>query len=357
MSLDPLAEYLGLFRGAFRRRDQERWAGVYLRGLLRDLPRKTVEGLARHARLPPGVEVESLTQALHNFLNQSPWDEAQLWRRLRALVAARLGRPEGVFVLDEVAIPKQGAHSVGVQRQFSHALGGKLNCQLAVAVYYVSPAGCCPVALRLYLPGCWLASAERLDAAGVPPAGRRRLNKAQLALQLLDEACAAGLPGGRVVASLGPGALSALLEGLGQRGLSGALEAGPDVAVVREAGGRPERLADLARAVRWDDDYAWVPLHSYPGRAGAAGGRLWALLERQPVGTVGFALADLSGGADAAEATRLWQALAAARRGREEFRDLGLDHFEGRSWRGFHHHACLVALACGFRKAGGEGPG
>jgi SRSO17 transposase len=264
MDFEALADYQNQLRGAFRRKDQARWAGVYLQGLLLDLPRKNIETLARHVTLPPGLPAEDATQALHNFISNSPWDEHELWRRYRALMAGRLGRTDGVFLLDEITFAKQGAHSVGVQRQYSSAVGAKINCQVAVAVYYVSAAGRCPLALRLYLPGRWLASAERLDAAGVPPAYRRRLRKAQLGRQLIEEIRGEGFPGRSSVAVQPSGASAEPLE-------------------------RPPNDSIDLREHR---------LHTHHIR--------------------------------------------------KRLKGLGLDHFEGRSWRGFHHHACLVMVAYGF---------
>src|SRR5207248_7015352 len=111
--------------GAFRRRDQLRWAGVYLQGLLVGGQRSNAEGLASRVVLPPEQSVEDVAQALQNFVNQSPWDEEGLWRRYRALLAPRLAGPDGVFVVEDVTFPKQGQRSVGVHRQFSRGEGRK----------------------------------------------------------------------------------------------------------------------------------------------------------------------------------------------------------------------------------------
>src|SRR5438270_12646349 len=108
--LQRLDDYAALFRDAFRRRDQARWAAVYLQGLLRHDGRKTIGGLARQAAPPPERTVEDVAQALQNFVNQSPWDEGRVWRRYRGLMAellchgqlaARGTDADGVFVLDD----------------------------------------------------------------------------------------------------------------------------------------------------------------------------------------------------------------------------------------------------------------
>ena len=162
--LQSLDDYAALFRDDFRRRDQARWAAVYLQGLLREGGRKTIGGLARRVVLPPDLTVDDAAQALQNFVNQSPWDEHKVWRRYRGLTAGGSPSADGVFVLDDLAFVKQGRHSVGVQRQYSGALGRKTNCQIAVALHHAGPAGCCPLGLRLYLPRGW--------SAAPAPAGR-----------------------------------------------------------------------------------------------------------------------------------------------------------------------------------------
>jgi SRSO17 transposase len=303
--LRSLDEYAALFREAFRRRDQARWAAVYLQGLLGDAERKSIGGLARRVLLPPDVTAEDAAQALQNFVNQSPWDEGRVWRRYRGLMAERLARPDGVFVLDDPAFVKQGRHSVGVQRQYSGALGRKTNCQIAVALHHAGTAGCCPLALRLYLPRGWLQHPHRLDAAGVPECRRRALGKGAIALELLDEARAEGWSAGLVAGGAGFGADREFREGLAARGLTYLLEAPGDV----------EPL---------DTETVWP----------AEDGRL-------QVGNVGDASAAPPRAASARK--------AAAEAGAELMKGLGLEHFEGRSWRGFHHHACLVMLAYGFR--------
>ena len=298
--LQSLDDYAAHFRDAFRRRDQAHWAAVYLQGLLGDADRKTIGGLARRVALPADVPVEDAAQALQNFVNQSPWDEGLVWRRYRGLMAERLAEPDGVFVLDDPAFAKQGRHSVGVQRQYSAALGRKTNCQIAVALYHAGSAGCCPLGLRLYLPRGWVQSPHRLEAAGVPEGPRRSQGKGAIVLELLDEARAEGWPARCVTAGVGFGADRDLREGLTGRGLAYRLEAPADA----------------------------EPL---PGETvqPADGGRVWMA----------------NAGDDAVTDARQAAAEAAAVLTRE----LGLDHFEGRSWRGFHHHACLVMLAYGFR--------
>ena len=267
--------------------------------------RKTIGGLARRVVLPPDLTVEDAAQALQNFVNQSPWDEQKVWRRHRALLAARHPEPDGVFVLDDLAFVKQGRCSVGVQRQYSSALGRKTNCQIAVALSHAGPAGCCPLSLRLYLPRGWLLHPHRLDAAGVPPERRDGRSKTAIALELLDEARLEGWLARLVTGGAGFGGDREFREALAARGLTYLLEAPGDL----EPG---------------DGETLWP----------AAGDRV----------LVGNVVGASAAPPRAADARR-----AAAEAGAVLLKELGLDHFEGRSWRGFHHHACLVMLAYGFR--------
>src|SRR6478735_2708170 len=216
---DRLRDYAALFADDFPQSKPARWAGVYLQGLLLDGERKSVEPLSRRVTLPDGLASADPEQALQQFVNQSPWDEQAVLRRYRATMARSFASPEGVFPIDDVSFPKQGEHSVGVQRQYCGALGKKANCQVAVSVHYVGPKGHFPLGLRLYLPESWLADKPRLDKAGVPEADRRPLTKPEIALELLDRVRAEGLPASVVVADAGYGVSRDLRDGLAAREL------------------------------------------------------------------------------------------------------------------------------------------
>src|SRR6187551_4037140 len=194
--LGRLASYAAGFRDDFNRPRQAAWCGVYLRGLIQDGDRKSAEPMAARVPLPEGLDVSDPDQALQQFLGQSTWDEREVLRRYRATMAAKFADPAAIFVIDDTTFPKQGKHSVGVQRQYCGALGKKANCQCAVSVHYVSPRAHYPLAMRLFLPECWLNDPARLDKAGAPAEQRRQLSKGQIALELLDRVRAEGLPGG-----------------------------------------------------------------------------------------------------------------------------------------------------------------
>ena len=387
-ALDRLRDYAALFADDFPQAKPARWAAVYLQGLLLDGERKSIEPLSRRVTLPEGLTSKDPEQALQQFVSQSPWDEHRILRRYRAHLARTFASPQGIFLLDDVSFPKQGRHSVGVQRQYCGALGKKANCQVAVSVHYVGPHGHYPLDLRLYLPDSWLADDERLDRAGVPQEQRRPLTKPEIALELLDRVRAEGLPGRVVVADAGYGVSGDFRDGLAARGLTYGVGVTEDVVVFPErptwvspqpaTGGRPQtrpQLADgspppvalgaLARRVRlrqvtWREGtkgklsgrFAWLrvwPGHGWQRGQCAGAAPVWLLIEEQADGKIKYALSNLPAGTGIRTAVRLWKSRWPVEQGYQQMKEeLGLDHFEGRSWRGFHHHAALVMLAYGF---------
>jgi SRSO17 transposase len=180
-----LATYHAAFADAFRRPEQDQWARVYLRGLLDDLPRKTVERIA----LTQGVNVRDL----QHFIGQSAWAIAPVVAQHQHLVAATLGEQDGVVLIDESGIVKQGHDSVGVAPQYCGAVGKVANCQVGVYLGYASPKGATLLASRLYLPEAWCdpSAAEMRKRVGVPD-DVTFLTKPELALTLLRETLARG---------------------------------------------------------------------------------------------------------------------------------------------------------------------
>ena len=391
--LDPavlgrLRDYALLFADDFPHARPALWASVYLQGPLLDGERKSIEPLSRRVSLPEGLVVKDPEQALQQFVNQSPWDEAKVLKRHRRERAGTFASPEGIFLFDDVSCPKQGTHSVGVQRQYGGALGKKANCQVAVSVHYVSPKGHYPLDLRLYLPDRWLTDEKRLDQAGVPKDQRRALTKPEIALELLDRVRAEGLPGWAVVADAGYGVSGDFRDGLEARELfyiGGVTEdfvvftqqpcwesppwsgrgRPPTRLRVVEGSPPPIALSELVKKVRlrrvtWREGtkgelsgrFAW--LRVWPGQGWRTGdcagqGPVWLLIEEQADGKVKYAFSNLPEGTSMKKAVRLWESRWPVEQGYQQMKEeLGLDHFEGRSWRGFHHHACLVILAYGF---------
>ncbi|QDV39543.1 Transposase DDE domain protein (plasmid) [Tautonia plasticadhaerens] len=242
--------------------------------------------------------------------------------------------------------------------------------------------------MRLYLPEGWLADPKRLDKAKVPEAERRSLTKGQIALELLDRIRAEGLPGGLVVADSGYGVSGPFRDGLAERGLHYVVGVTDEMLVFTEeprwdepkagTGGRPQKRRRLAegsprpvglkelaartprRKVTWREGtkgpmwgrFAW--LRVWPGQGWATGDcagaePIWLLIEEQADGKLKYAFSNLPADTSRIRAVRLWRSRWPVELGYQQMKEeLGLDHHEGRSWRGFHHHACLVMLAFGF---------
>jgi SRSO17 transposase len=361
---------------------------VYLHGLLLDGERKSIEPLSR--RVPGGNE-----QNLQQFINQSPWDLAPILAAYRARMAGAFATDDGVIVIDDTGFPKQGRHSVGVARQYSGTLGKRANCQVATSLHYASRRGDYPLALRLYLPAAWTSDPERLKQARVPSDACGFKTKWQIALALLDEVRAERLPHALVVADAGYGAVTEFREGLEQRqeryivGLLGeevvlfepprwvphlpTRKRGRPAtrAYLAEDGPRPVAVGTLAQSLErttvcWrggtkgklEAEFAWVrvwPVHRWqigvPADAipDAEAAARWLLVEWRKDGTVKYALSNLPPDTPIEKAVGLWKERWQVERGYEQLKgELGLDHFEGRSWRGFHHHAAMTFLAYGF---------
>jgi SRSO17 transposase len=388
--LDRLRDYAERFRDDFRYKAQYVWSGVYLRGLLRDGERKSIEPMVARVPRPPELrDIQDPEQALQQFVNQSPWDEQTVWKRYRRVMAESLASPHGIFVIDDTGLPKQGKHSVGVQRQYCGQLGKKADCQVAVTVHYVSPKGHFPAALRLYVPKSWTSAPQRLQEVGVPEASRRERTKGQIALDLLDQVRDEKLlPGDVVITDAGYGVSQPFREGLEQRQLFYIAGVTSELVVFTEeprwvwprpstrgrppshphlADGspRPVSLKSLAerlprRKVTWREGtkgklaakFAWVrvwPAQDWAQGRCAGADPLWLLIEERADGKIQYAFSNLPACTRRIQAVRLWKSRWPVEQGYQQMKEeLGLNHFEGRSWRGFHHHACLVMLAYGF---------
>jgi SRSO17 transposase len=372
------------------RKDQRRWGHSYLRGLLLDGKRKSIQPMAaRLAKGDPQVDAYALEQALQQFVNQSPWDWSAVRRRLAQRMTTALA-PDA-WVIDDTAFPKFGRYSVGVAPQYCGALGKVANCQVGVSVHAVTDQASCPLDWRLFLPQEWDADLERRRKAHLPDRERHR-PKWQLALELLDELAGWGLVPPVVLADAAYGEVGEFRLGLEQRELAyvvqvpGTISAyAEDVApeTVPYAGrGQPSKpryrqprssLRQLvgaageqaATTVAWRegaDGYQlrsrFVVLRVRPAgirlRRAAGGGELpvrwlvaeWPDGEPEPVK---YWLANLS------EATPLERLVGLAKmrwRVEHDYRELkdalGLDHFEGRSFKGWHHHVTLVSVAHAF---------
>lgn len=389
-ALDRLRAYATLFADDFPQVKPAQGAGVYRHGLLTDGDRKSIEPLSRRVALPRGLVSKDPGQALQPFVRQSPWDHEAVLRRYRAHRAATFASPDAVFVIDDTTFPKQGRHAVGVQRPYCGARGKKAHCQAAVSVHYAAPKGHDPLAMQRYLPACWVGDADRLDRSGVPAEFRRARAKGPIALDLLARVRAEGLPGRVVPADAGYGVSGDFRRGWADRGLD-YIAGVTDEAVVSpeppvwerprpvgRAGGRPQTNPQLRpgspRPVRLRELAARTPLRPVTWREGTKGAlsgrfaraRVWpgfgwrrggcadaepvgVLIEERADGEIRYALSNLPAGTSRRRAVRLWKSRWPVEQGYHQMKEeLGLDHFDGRSRRGFHRHAALVILAYGF---------
>ena len=213
-----LVEFAEEMFESMRRKDQRGWGEVYLRGLMLDGKRKSIEPMA--ARLADGDE-----QCLQQFVNQSPWDWVPVRRALARRMTAEIG-PEA-WVIDDTGFPKFGKHSAGVARQYSGSLGKVGNCQVAVSVNAATDEASCPLDWRLFLPKEWDEGSDfnqdRRVKAGVPE-DLQHVEKWRLALEMIDEISGWGITP-RVI--LGDGAYgdnTRFRQGLTDRGLSWVLD-------------------------------------------------------------------------------------------------------------------------------------
>jgi len=363
---------------------------AYCTGLLLPGERKSVEPMA--ARIAP-EEVGAKHQSLHHFVAKAPWDEARLLAAMRDYVLPKLEKraPIRAWIIDDTGIPKKGRHSVGVARQYCGELGKQDNCQVAVTLSVASDHASLPVAIRLYLPEPWANDEDRRRKAGVP-ADIAFKTKPQIALDQIRQAIVDRVPEGIVLADAGYGNDTTFRSGLTELGLAYVVGVQGSTSVWtpgteplpakswsgngrkpkllrRDSTVKPVKLSELARGlpangwqtVRWREGtksamvsrFAALrvqPSHRDYWRAEPRPEE-WLLIEwpdgeKEPAR---YWLSTLP--ADTPIATLVDTAKLRWRIERD-FQDLkqeiGLDHYEGRGWRGFHHHAALSIAAYGF---------
>jgi SRSO17 transposase len=365
------------------RKDQRRWGEVYLRGLMLDGRRKSIEPMAE--RLPDGDE-----QCLQQFVNQSPWDSGAVRKRLARRMQRELS--PAAWILDETGFPKFGRHSVGVARQYCGALGKVANCQVGVSINAASDEASCPLDWRLFLPAEWDDDEERRWQAHLPDKVRH-LPKWRLALELIDELRDWGLEPPVILGDAGFGDVTEFRQALTERGLRYVLQLKGDtsayaaeVAPERPAWsgqGRPpkaryrakpsllRKLAlaagkDSAKEVTWREGSRgpmrsrFIALRVRPAnialrnKASREQGELelgWLLAEwpKDKDEPVKYWLSNLPANIALTELVRLAKLRWRIEHDYRELKDaLGLDHFEGRSFRGWHHHTTLVSVAHAF---------
>src|SRR4051812_49288902 len=384
------ADYVAALVGVIGHADRATPLRDYCTGLLMPAARKSVEPMAA---ITAPARVAAQHQSLLHFVGQAPWSDAAVLTKVRDLVLPGIERagPIEAWIIDDTAFPKKGRHSVGVARQYCGQLGKQENCQVAVSLSVANERASLPVAFELYLPEDWAGDPARRAKAGAPEEVVFR-TKPAIALGQIRRALADGVPPGVVLGDAGYGidtdfrtALTALALPyvLGVQSTAGVWPpgCGPLAPKPRSGRGRPPKLRrrdaerqpvtakELALAL---PPSAWRTVGWREGSRGGLSGRLAALRVRRshrdywraephpeewlliewPEGKEEPAKYWLS---TLAETTGLEELVATAKmrwrieRDYQELKqELGLDHYEGRGWRGFHHHATLCVAAYGF---------
>jgi SRSO17 transposase len=387
-----LERWLEPFLGRLRRKAQRHWAPFYLKGLILPGERKSIEPMA--ARVAPGD-----TQQLHHFVATSPWGTVPLEDELVRVADRLVGGTGAVLVIDDTALVKQGRHSVGVQRQYCGQLGKRANCQALVSLTLAKAEVPVCIGLRLYLPEGWCADAERLARAGVPD-GTGYRPKWRIALDEIDRVLASGARFGCVLADAEYGKAAEFRGGLAARQLAYAVGILPmqKVYPVGVTLGWPERkptgrrrkhpvpsaasvaAAELIearpeafRSISWrigtkgplKAEFAAARVRVADGPVMARGQHLpgeeaWLIGEHRANGERKYYLANHPADTPLEVLAALIKARWVCEQMHQQMKDeLGLDHFEGRSWRGLHHHTLLGQLAFAFLqhlRLGGKKP-
>lgn len=351
--LERLGKFLDRFAGCFGRRAQRAGASRYIQGLLNDSERKSMQPM--DARLP--INDGASYQRLQHFITHSPWSATKVWGRLRAELPVR----RGILLVDETAFPKHGTRSVAVGRQYCGALGKIANCQVAVSTALLTETRAWPTTMELYLPEDWAADPERREHAEIPRALRFR-PKWRMALTQIRQVRAAGIQIDSVLADAAYGNVHAFRTAVDRMGLRYAVGVATRL-TVQVTGAR--RRHTIGRVITRLPRRAWRRVCWAQGTKGPLAARFaalrvrvtarspecWLLAERPLIGPGERKayLVNLPASAAVRELVRLARGRWPIEQHYREFKDdLGLDHFEGRSYRAWTHHAVIAAVAFTF---------
>ncbi len=348
--LERFGTFVDQFGVCFNRRPQREAARRYLDGLLNDSERKSMQ--AMHGRLSDPATY----QALQHFVTHAPWEAETLWTRLRAVLPARAG----LVAIDDTGLPKQGRHSPGVQRQYCGALGKIGNCQLAVSTVLVTDGVTWPLGCDLYVPQTWIADPDRCARAGIPDTLRFR-EKWRIALSQVRRTLKAGFTITAVLADADYGTTTAFRQGVEHLGLRYALAIRGCLSVWVDGARRPLPVSEVATAI---PESAWTQVTWATGTKGPLTARFaacrvrpaksrgtrWLLCERSLANDARkYYVLNLDETASLRDLVTLARSRWPIEQQYRELKDeLGFDHFEGRTYRGWTHHAALTAVAFTF---------
>jgi len=379
---EELGRFLKPFLARLGHKARRQMCPLYVSGLIGPGDRKSIQPMAE--RLALGEYDQ-----LHHFIADGVWDAAPVETELLVQADRLVGGSDAVLVVDDTAIPKKGTHSVGVAPQYCSALGKTANCQTLVSLTLARGEVPVMLALRLFLPESWTSKRARLERAGVPTEYRTARTKLEMALAEIDRIIAAGVRFGCVLADAGYGMSAPFRQGLTARKLAWAvgiprhLKMYPaDVQMIRPVTprGRPHQRIPDTLSVAAEDMLATAKWQNISWRTGTKGKlrarfaavrvrvadgspqrikdktyqhvpgeQAWLIGEHRASGEKKYYLANLPANTDlrtlAATIKARWVCEQAHQQLKEE---LGLDHFEGRSWQGLHRHALMTMIAYAF---------
>ena len=344
-------QVIGRIAGRFTRVEPRRTARMFLLGLLSGVERKNCWNLAEHAGMDD-------PQPMQRLLREAVWDADLVRDDVRDLVVEHLGEPGGILIVDETGFLKKGTGSIGVQRQYTGTAGRIENAQVAVFLAYASPQGRALVDRRIYLPASWCQDPERCAGAGVPQ-DTGFATKPSLALTMLADAVAAGVPAAFATGDEVYGNDSALRTGIRALGLGYVLAVACDHRLTLPGGirRRADQIAAGLPPRSWQRqsagpgskgpryyDWAWIdaasdagPGHSLLVRRHTTTGELAFYRCYSPEPTTLATLVRVAG-------TR-WAVEECFQTSKGQ---VGLDHYQVRGWTPWHRHITLTMLALAF---------
>lgn len=378
-----LRSWLSPFLDKLGHKARRQMCPLYVAGLIGPGERKSVQPMAE--RFAPGDYDQ-----LHHFVAASVWDATPLETELLIQADRLVGGNDAVLVIDDTAMPKKGEHSVGVAPQYASALGKTANCQTLVSLTLARAEVPVMVALRLFLPESWTSDRVRLKRAGVPAEYQTARTKPAIALAEIDRIMAADVRFGCVLADAGYGLSAPFRQALTARNLAWAVgiprhlkvyPVGVKLIWPRAARGRPRQrhipnilsvaAEDMLAGANWQTvswrtgtkgqlkaRFAAIRVRTADGppqrirdigQQHMPGDEAWLIGEQRMSGEKKYYLANLPAQTDlrslAATIKARWICEQAHQQLKEE---LGLDHFEGRSWQGLHRHALMTMIAYAF---------
>lgn len=379
---DDLEAWLAPFVGALQHKTRGRMCPSYVAGLIGPGDRKSVQPMAAR-------DCAVSYDQLHHFVASGVWDAEPLEAALLAEADAQVGGGDAWLIIDDTALPKKGRSSVGVAPQYAGALGKNANCQALVSLTLARQEVPIMLGLRLFLPESWTSDPARLDRAKVPEGRRNYRTKPEIALNEIDRVRECGVRFGCVLADAGYGLSAPFRQGLSERGLTWAVgipykqkvyPAG--VAMIFPVAGRgrprqrhiPDVKSVTAQAMlegaRWqkvswrkgtkgrlEARFAAVRVRVADGPTqrihdmGAQhlpGEEVWVIGEHRSTGERKYYLSNLPAETPIKQLAGAIKARWVCEQAHQQLKEeLGLDHFEGRSWQGLHRHClmCMIALA------------